>query len=313
MANSSANSVLVYDVGGSHIAAAVCSDGLQLGRIVRAPHPAEQTSDAFIGVLYSLASQAVASSNVLSGSTAMAGASVAMPGPFDYEAGVSRARHKLPYLYGVDLLHALALRFGWQPEQVRFLNDAAAYLLGEIGAGAARGAARAVGVTLGTGIGASFAVDGRVVREGPGVPPGGEIWNQPYDSGIVEDSLASRTIQANYQRRTGAMRTVAEIAAAAPADSDATAVFAEYGRHLGRALRLTLAPFAPDAVVLGGSISHAADLFLPAAERELAGLSFRLQVSTLFDRAPLIGAGLSWFRSASVAPSSVPSVTQAAD
>jgi glucokinase len=308
MTNGNQNAVLVYDVGGSHVAAAVCRQAdLYLGPIVSAPHPAEQTGDAFVGVLFSLAARAA------NGVAVLPGAAVAMPGPFDYAAGISHARHKLPYLYGVDLRRALAQRFGWQPGQVRFLNDAAAYLLGEIGAGAARGAARAVGVTLGTGVGASFAVDGRVVREGPGVPPGGEIWDQPYEGGIVEDAISSRTIQANYQRRTGTLRTVAEIAASAPADQDAMHVFADYGRHLGRALRLTLAPFAPDAVVLGGSISHSAQLFLPAAERELQGLSFRLQVSTLFDRAPLIGAGLEWFRNATASPAPAATVTQAAD
>jgi glucokinase len=67
---------------------------------------------------------------------------------------------------------SLAERFGWQPGQVRFLLDSAAFLLGEIGAGEARGVERAVGITLGTGIGSAFAVDGQIVTEGPGVPPG---------------------------------------------------------------------------------------------------------------------------------------------
>ncbi len=313
MANGSENSVLVYDVGGSHVAAAVCRAGLELGLIAKAPHPVEQTGNAFVGVLYALAAEARNGAQNPAGSAEPLGASVAMPGPFDYEAGISSMKHKLPYLYGIDLRRALALRFGWQPAQVRFLNDAAAFVLGEIGAGAAQKAARAVGITLGTGIGASFAINGRVVRQGPGVPPGGEIWDQPYEGGIVEDAVSSRTIQANYQRRTGALRTVAEIAAAAPGDSDAVAVFAEYGRHLGRALRLILAPFAPDAVVLGGSISHSAQLFLPAAESELHGLSFRLRISALFDRAPLVGAGLSWFRDFSAQSASASSVTSATD
>ena len=39
---------------------------------------------------------------------ALLGASLAMPGPFDYAAGVSWMQHKLPYLYGFDLRGALA-------------------------------------------------------------------------------------------------------------------------------------------------------------------------------------------------------------
>ena len=47
--------VLVYDVGGSHISAAVCyKEGFRLGPVVRANQPTEQTSEAFIEVLYSL-------------------------------------------------------------------------------------------------------------------------------------------------------------------------------------------------------------------------------------------------------------------
>jgi glucokinase len=294
--------VLAYDVGGSHVSAALCREGdFELGPIVSAPHPAEETSDAFVDTIFSLGAQATESLG------RVAGAALAIPGPFDYSAGIGRARHKLAYLYGVNLRQALALRFGWDPAEVRFLNDAAAFLLGEIGAGAARGAVRAVGITLGTGIGASFAVDGRIVREGPGIPPGGEIWNFPSNGGIVEDSLASKTIQAAYQRRTENSLTVAEIAAAAPTDKDAARVFAEYGTHLGQALRLTLKPFQPDVIVLGGNIARSAPLFLPAAERELDGLDLRIEVSTLFDRAPLVGAGVAWFHACAASTAPAPS------
>ena len=284
------NSVLVYDVGGSHVAAAVCLDrSYRLGPVVSALHPAEETSDAFIHLLYSLG---VKASN---GRDGVGGAELAVPGPFDFAAGISRMRHKLPYLYGIDLRGKLAERFGWQPSQVRFLLDSAAFLLGEIGAGEARGVERAVGITLGTGIGSAFAVDGRVVTKGQGVPPGGEIWNLPYEGGIVEDSLSTRAIQGNYQKRTGKLREVAEIAAATANDPDAAAVFAEFGRHLGLALRMKLAEFSPQVVVLGGGISRSSHLFLPAAMKELEGLNMQLRISKLLDHAPLAGAAVAWF------------------
>jgi glucokinase len=206
-------------------------------------------------------------------------------------------RHKLPYLYGVDLRKPLAEHFGWQGAEVRFLLDSAAFLLGEIGAGAARGVSRAVGVTLGTGIGSAFAVDGQLVTEGPGVAPGGEIWNLPYEGGIVEETLSTRGIQGNYKRRTGVLPDVAGIATAAATgqDPDAAAVFAEFGRHLGLALRMVLSEFDPRVVVLGGGISRSASLFLPAAQSQLQGLDFHLAVSELKDLAPLVGAAVAWF------------------
>ncbi len=293
MAAELVNSVLVYDVGGSHVSAAVCLNGsYRLGPVVSAPHPAGETSEAFVNLLNSLGVEASA------GLDGVRGAELAVPGPFDFAAGISRMKHKLPYLYGVDLRGKLAERFGWQPGQVRFMLDSAAFLLGEIGAGEARGVERAVGITLGTGIGSAFAVDGRVVTEGRGVPPGGEIWNLPYEGGIVEDSLSTRAIQENYRKRTGKLQGVAEIAAATAGDADAAAIFAEFGRHLGLALRMKLAEFGPQVVVIGGGISRSSHLFLPAAMKELEGLNIQLRVSKLQDHAALTGAAVAWFNAA---------------
>jgi glucokinase len=225
----------------------------------------------------------------------VSGAELAFPGPFDYAAGISRMKHKLPYLYGVDLRGKLAERFGWRPNQVRFLLDSAAFLLGEIGAGEARGIERAVGITLGTGVGSAFAVDGRVVTEGRGVPPGGEIWNLPYEGGIVEDAVSTRAIQGSYEKKTGKLLQVAEIAAVTASDANASEAFAEFGRHLGLAMRMLFSEFAPDVVVIGGGIARSPQLFLPIAAKELEGLKIQLRVSKLLDHAALAGAGVEWF------------------
>src|SRR5205807_1694030 len=101
------NRVLVYDVGGSHISAAVF-DGQSCGLagLVSASYPSEQTTDTFLNVLHSLG--ALATQDV----TGVHGACLAMPGPFDYDAGVSWMEHKLPYLYGFDLRGALARHLG---------------------------------------------------------------------------------------------------------------------------------------------------------------------------------------------------------
>jgi len=280
--------VLVYDIGGSHISGAICAESdLALGPVAKAAQP--RSIDTFLEALNHLASQ------VTAGTQCVSGAVLAMPGPFDYVEGVSWMRHKMPYLYGVNLRHAMAERLGWKDEQVQFLNDAAAFLLGEIGAGAARGVSRTVGITLGTGIGSAFAVDGNLVVGGPSVPSGGEIWNLAFEDGIVEDLISTRSIQQRYKESTGCQREVAEIAAGAKQNPAAVQVFQEFGRDLGRVLRTLLHDFAPDVVVLGGGISHAAPLFLPAAHCELRGLALQLRISLLGDRAPLVGAGVSWF------------------
>jgi glucokinase len=285
------NCVLAFDVGGSHVAASVCCrKDLHLGPVVSAAHPATQSGDAFVNLLYDLGVKAGA------GRGENMGAMLAVPGPFDLQAGVSLMRHKLPYLYGIDLRQALAGRFGWPPAHVRFLNDADAYLLGEIGAGAARGFGRAVGLTLGTGIGSAFAVEGRLVAQGPGVPSGGEIWNIPYRGGIVEDFVSSRAIMGNYERRTGAKREVVDLAATVPKDPCAGQAFQEFGQNLGKVIRTVLAGFHADVIVLGGGISRSAQLFLSAVQAELGDSPVALRVSALKDKAALVGCGVAAFQ-----------------
>jgi glucokinase len=286
--------VLTYDVGGSHVSAGLCSlSDLTVLRVESAPLAGVDTFEAFADLLHNLGMRAA------DGQTGIAGASLAVPFPFDCEAGVSLMEHKLTALYRRDLRGALADRFGWHRDQFRFLNDAGAYLLGEVGAGAVKGAKRAVGLTLGTGVGCAFAIDGVQVREGDGVPPGGEIWDYPYGGGTVEDLISTRAVKGAYLARTGRELEVSAIAAAAGSDNDARDVFEEFGGHLGQVLRDVVAPFRPDKVVIGGGIARSASLFLPAAEEQIAGLGFSLVQSVLWERAPLAGAAHFWREQAS--------------
>ena len=280
-------------MGGSHASAGLCRlPDLDLLHTASGSLHDIASFSAFVDLLHRLGTEASHSAKNISG------ASLAVPGPFDLEAGVSLMEHKLQYLRNQDLRGALAQSFGWKPDQFRFLNDACAYLLGEVGRGAVEGAARAAGLTLGTGIGSAFALHGRCITEGEGVPPGGEIWNYPYAGGTVEDLISTRRLRADYAALTGHKaeqeKDVAEIAAAASQDPAARQVFQDFGIHLGQILRDVVAPFRPDMVVLGGGISRSSNLFLPIAEREILGLGFCVVPSTLLDRAPLVGAAQYW-------------------
>ena len=148
--------LLAVDVGGSHVSVALCAlDDLRVMELTDAPLTGVCSFEGFVDLLYLLGREVGGTPR------SIAGASLAVPGPFDCAAGVSLMKHKLQWLYGKDLRGALATRFGWRPGQLIFLNDARAFLLGELSAGSARGAGRAVGMTLGTGIGSAFALDGR--------------------------------------------------------------------------------------------------------------------------------------------------------
>jgi glucokinase len=284
-----ADRLLAYDIGGSHVTVGLCLlKPLKVLRIAVAPLPDTICSDAFLDLLQQLGQQ------LIGGVDRVAGACLAFPGPFVYGTGVSHMRHKLKALYGVDLKTALADRLGWTPERIRFLNDADAALLGEVGAGAAKGAARAAGIMLGTGIGFSFVCNGILNDAIRGVPPDREIWNLPFLDGIVEDVLSARGIERDYEARTAKHPSVAAIAVEAAVDPNARAVFDTFGRHLGQMIKEILASLAPEVVVFGGGISRSAHLFLPAARSQIKGLGIQLVPSVLREKAPLLGAAMFW-------------------
>lgn len=281
--------VLTYDLGGSHVSAGLCAlDTFQVLGHAGAALDSIATFEEFIDVLHTLGSE------VTSGHHDIAGASLAVPGPFDCQAGVSLMEHKLLPLYGRDMRGALAARFGWTPDQIRFLNDAAAFLLGEVHAGAASGVKRAAGLTLGTGIGSSFAIDGHTVTSGLGVPPGGEIWDFPYRGAIVEDLISTRAIKKSYLDRTGRDLEVKAIADAAAHEPAALTVFEDFGSQLGQVIHDVIAPFRPEIIVIGGGISRSSSLFLPVAQRLVAADNIHLVPSSLLDLAALAGAAAFW-------------------
>lgn len=281
--------ILVFDVGGSHVAASLFHPAsTTLGLLHDLPLPPDANLETFMTSLATLAE------NASPGAASHRGVAVAMPNPFDYARGISFMQHKYQSLYGIDLRPGLAVHLTCDPSTIHFLNDAAAFLIGEIHQGAARAVSRTVGITLGTGVGSAFAIDGQIVTDGRGVPPDAEIWNLPYRQSIVEDSVSTRAIQRLYQDQGGPPTEVWEIARLAAMDSRARLAFESFGEELGKVLRSVCSGFEPQRIVLGGGISRSAALFLPAAESELAGLAIELRVSQLFNRAQLIGAGVDW-------------------
>jgi glucokinase len=217
---------------------------------------------------------------------------VAAPGPFDYAAGVCLVSHKLPGLYGVDLRRELAVALGLAGGSVSFINDAEAFLLGEWWAGAARGHARAVGVTLGAGLGSAFLASGRIVRAGPGVPAGGELYRLSFRGAPVEKTISRGALLARYGADPDAGPDVQQIAERARAgERRARLVFEELGADLGAFLRPRLEAFRPTCLVVGGSIAHAWELLRPTLVPALAD-DRRLVVTRAarIDDAPLLGA-----------------------
>lgn len=218
---------------------------------------------------------------------------VAMPGPFDYEAGIGRFRDvgKFDSLDGVDVGAALRSALG---ADVRFLNDADAYGLGEWFAGAGEGSSRAIVLTLGTGLGSAFVADGAPVSSGDAVPLDGEIHFEELRGQPIEDVVSRRALMAAGLAATGVERDVHELAIAARGGETAAASVLEDGfSAVGEVIRPWLDRFGAEVLVIGGSMSRSWDLVEPAVLAGLDGWGGRLERAALGDTAPLLGAA--WF------------------
>lgn len=267
------------EVGGSHVSVAVVdrASGDQRG-YARFALPSPTSLGSFLATV----AEAVDGLGHLPRPTRWA---VALPGPFDYAAGVG-GRHpdgKLAGLAGIDLRAALTPILG--SDTITFVNDAVAFALG-----CARDhpeARRLLALTLGSGIGSTFVEDGRVVLD-ERVPPGGEVYCLPSGTGTVESRFGPAALAAAHG--VDSFRALAAYARTDPAT--ALAVRAAFV-GLADALAPWLRAFAPDTAICGGGACHAWDLFGGAFTEQLAahaGQGLRVVPVTATEPVALRGA-----------------------
>jgi glucokinase len=117
-------------------------------------------------------------------------------------------------------------------------------------------------VTLGTGIGSAFLIDGIAQRHGPGVPPDGRLDLVRVDGRPLEDRVSRRAIRARYSALIGDPAAghldVRDIASRAGAgDPDATRAVDGALHVLGRVVAPMALTFGATVLVVGGSIALA--------------------------------------------------------
>lgn len=277
----------VLDVGGTHVSAALVDIAAValVGPAARLPLDANGPADAIVAGLVRAASTVAAPAGAVWG--------VAMPDPFDYERGIARFAGvgKFDALNGLNLGAALASALPRRPQAVQFLNDADAFTLGEYTHGAAAGFGRVVGITLGTGVGSGWVVDGRIVADGPGVPPGGRVHRLTAGGLPLEDRMSRRAIRAAYAEAGGDGADVREIAARArQGESRARAVLDAALQALGGTLGPAIADFGAEVVVVGGSMAASWDLFEAPLRAGFAGTFPPILLAGDPEHAPLFGA-----------------------
>ena len=290
--------VPVLEIGGTHVTAAVVETGTwqvlaETGVRRRTLDPDWQTG-ALVAAIVDAGKSLRLDDASLWG--------VAIPGPFDYARGIAdfHGVGKFDALRGVDLGDVLRRALTGATGQVSFVNDAWAFAIGEWAAGAAQGHRRAIGVTIGTGIGSAFLVDGVAQRRGLGVPPDGRLDLVRVDGLPLEDLVSRRAIRARYGILTGDATEkldVRDIAArAGRGDTDAIRAVEESLQVLGRVVAPRAVKFGASMLVVGGSIARAWDVINPPLRSGMEQASpgwaevFGLTIAAQIRDAALIGA-----------------------
>jgi glucokinase len=205
------------------------------------------------------------------------GIGIAICGPFDYEKGISKIRglDKYESLYDVNVKAYLQNALELPPNlPMLFDVDAWAFARGEVWVGAGKPYQRVIVFTMGTGVGSAFAVNGKIVGEGPGVPWIGWISGQKYRDGILNDYISRTYMMKRYKALTGRDLDIKEMAdKAREGDRDASRVFEEIGSELGCFLREHhVKEFRAECIIFGGQISRSYELFVDPVKSALEGI-----------------------------------------
>lgn len=295
------------DIGGTKIAVGIVDDaGKVLARTQAPTDPNNYAAgiDSIRDMLRATSSQA---------GVALTGIGIGSTGPVDPIGGEFGDVDFLPAWRGKAPVRDLERIFG---VRAALENDGDAAALAEAGWGAGKKRARLIYITVGTGIGGGIIVDGRLYRGVDGAHP--EVGHQVIDPAGPQCSCGFRGC---WESLAAGPAMVTWIESHAPADyphrQDLTAkricelaqqgdgmarqAVEHEGFYLGLGLANLINLFAPDAMVLSGSVMQSAPLFLDRIRdvirqgcRFVPAEKTELTLASLGDDTNLIGAARVW-------------------
>jgi len=256
-------SVIGADLGGTNFRAGRVTDGVltvMAGAKIDGGAPMEEV----LGELYRLIDQvAVADLEAIG---------IGCPTLVDLAQGIIYDTVNIPSWKEVPLKSLLEERY---QVPVWVNNDANCFIMGERHFGKAKGFSSAVGLIMGTGLGAGLILNNRLYS-GPNCGAG-EFGMLPYRDGTFEDYCCGRFFK---HRGTSGEEAFARANAG---DASAHALFAEFGRHVGEVVKAVLYTVDPELIIFGGSVSKAHQFFFPAMKESMKSFGYsrvldRLQI-----------------------------------
>jgi glucokinase len=278
------------DLGGTRLRAGIVADA----EVVQ--HAAEPTDPAGGEAVLDQVARLVRSLVDAHPRGEVAGVGVGVPAAVDLRTGVVDLAQNLPDWPGLAVRDELARRLGLP---VVVDNDAAAAVLGERAAGAARGVEDVVLLSLGTGVGAGIVSGGRLVRGHRGAA--GEVADLPLGAdptdptrqraGVYESVVGTAGLRARAAT-IGMDDVPALFAAVDRGETDAERILQGFARDVALGVVALQAVLDPELVVLAGGIG-ARPLVAEAVGRVLPELGARpphVVTTALGDHAGVIGA-----------------------
>jgi glucokinase len=274
--------VIALDVGGTSVKSGiVAAGGVVIGPAVLTPLDSLGRAEVVLDALAAIVRGHLPSA----GGQSLAGLAIGFPSPFDYDTGVCRIRNqnKFDALYGVNVRDALRSRVPCDLAPIVFRNDAEAAIVGEARYGAGRPYTRLVGVTLGTGLGSAFVVEGQPVK----IPEEEWLYRKPFHGIRADDWFSRRGIEARLVALGAPPDVRAAAEAARAGDARIRGVFTDLGGELASFLGPFVDAFGAEVVLVMGRIAGAFDLFGPGLSKGLGVLALLTERP---DEAALLGA-----------------------
>jgi glucokinase len=263
---------LGLDVGGTNIkwaavehTAAQATDAWHVVDRDEIPTLAERGPDAVIERVCGVGAQAIVRN------PRIASVGIGVPGLYNPADGTTRLLINLPGEWmGKPMAASCAAALNLPTNLV---NDARAFGLAELRLGAGRGVQSMVGLTLGTGVGAFMAVDGRVHQGHDGT--GGEFGHQTINPDGPWCNCGNRGCLESFTRADqiaaicGTATAEDAFERARAGDARARDGIAEISRYLGIGIGNMIVAVTPDRVVIGGGVAAALELLIDGIWAEL--------------------------------------------
>ena len=285
------NRIVLLDVGGTFVKSSlgIAGKGAVEGTFMSTPISSNGTAEEITEAFRSAVSGQI--KRAAEEGYAVEAVCAALPGPFDYKKGIFLMKHKFAAVYGVSFREILGDVIA--PEtRLAFVHDVNGALLGALTVDASLREGNVAMVTLGTGLGFTYSIDGKVQESETGSPAKG-LWNAPYMGGILEEYVSRRGILRLYAEQGGKLaegEDVKEVSLRARNGEEAAlAAFRLAGSHLATGASQLIADLGIRQIIFGGQISRSFDL-MEGSLREGLPENVEVKASSDIEGLVLVGA-----------------------